>query len=618
MTARTTTALLALAALVAAFVAYRALSGDDGPSTAAERFAARWSAGDDAAAARLTDDPKAAAAALKANRRGLDGASVEATLGELKESGDAATARLTLQWRIPRIGGWGYDSTLRLRKVEDEWRVSWSPTTVHPKLDGVTRLGTTAVPKARGEILDRDRRPLMRERPVVRVGAVAGKVKRPAVTARGLAEVLDVDAAPLERAIRGGGKQQFVDALTLRPADYRRLRAALEAVPDSATAESTAMLAPTRGFARALLGTVAPATKEQLEKLGGSAGPGAEVGQWGLQARFERRLAPVPERRVVIRAGATPIETLATRRGRRGRALATTLDTRVQAAAEAALAGRSDEAALVAVQPSTGDVLAVANRPLESSYDRALEGTYAPGSTFKVVSTAALLRDGLSVEDTVRCPPTITAGGRQFKNFEGGAAGAVPFSRDFAVSCNTAFVSLAPRLAPDALSRTARDYGLGRKLDLAVPAAGGQVPPGKDAVERAAAMIGQHEILASPLAMASVAATVAAGRWRAPRLLASDPSEAGPPLPASERDTLRGLMRLVVTQGSGTALAGIAGEVRGKSGTAEFGGGDPPPTHAWFIAFRDDVAVAVLVERGRSGGSVAAPLAARFFSALDR
>ena len=103
----------------------------------------------------------------------------------------------------------------------------------------------------------------------------------------------------------------------------------------------------------------------------------------------------------------------------------------------------------------------------------------------------------------MRCPPTIEAGGRQFKNFEGGAAGAVPFSRDFAVSCNTAFVSLAPRLAPDALSRTARDYGLGRKLDLAVPAAGGQVPPGEDAVERAAAMIGQHEILASPLAMAA-------------------------------------------------------------------------------------------------------------------
>jgi len=383
------------------------------------------------------------------------------------------------------------------------------------------------VPRARGQILDRDRRPLMRERPVVRVGAIAGQVKRPAVTARGLAEVLEVDAAPLERAIREGGKEQFVDALVMRPADYRPLRARLDAVPDAETAEGTAMLAPSREFARALLGTVAPATKEQLEKLGGRVAAGASVGQWGLQARFEPRLAPVPERRVVIREEGVPVETLLTRGGRRGRAVATTIDRRVQAAAEEALSGTTDEAALVAVQPSTGDLLAVAHRPVESSFNRAFEGTYAPGSTFKVVSTAALLRDGLDVGDTGKCPATIEAGGRRFKNFEGGAAGAVPFSRDFAVSCNTAFVSLAPRLAPDALSRAARDYSLGRKLELALPASGGRVPPGEDEVERAAAMIGQHEIVSSPLSMALVAAT--------------------------ERDTRRSLMRLVVTEGSGTA-----------------------------------------------------------------
>ena len=424
MTARASAlvAVLVAVALAGGFVAYRALTGERAED-AAELFVARWDSGDDAAAARATDDPTAAAAALRANRRGLDGARLRATLGEVEESGDSATAQLSLRWQIPRIGGWGYGTKLRLRKAGDEWRVRWSPTMVHPKLDDVTRLGTTSVPQARGEILDRDRRPLMRERRVVRVGAIAGEVKKPAATARGLAAVLDVDARLLERAIQGGGKEQFVDALVLRPADYRRLRSRIDGVPDAATAEGTAMLAPSREFARALLGTVAPATEEQLEKLGGRVGPGASVGQWGLQARFESRLAPVPERRVVIRAGAVPIETLATRAGRPGRALATTIDRRVQSAAEEALAGESDEAALVAVQPSTGDVLAVANRPVGSSFNRALEGTYAPGSTFKVVSTAALLRDGLSVGETVDCPATIGAGGRRFKNFEGGAEG---------------------------------------------------------------------------------------------------------------------------------------------------------------------------------------------------
>ena len=482
------------------------------PLEPAAAFVERWSAGDDAAAARLTDDPKAAAAALKANRRGLDGASVEATLGELKESGDAATARLTLRWQIPRIGGWATTRRSACARSEDEWRVRWSPKTVHPKLDGVTRLGTTSVPKARGEILDRDRRPLMRERR----GGARGRRRGEGEAARrhgaraGRRARRRCRAAWSARSAAAGSSSSSTRSPCARTTTAA-CAPALDAVPDAATAESTAMLAPSRGFARALLGTVAPATKEQLEKLGGSAGPGADVGQWGLQARFERRLAPVPERRVVIRAGAMPIETLAKRRGRRAARSPPRSTRGCRPRPRRRWPAVTDEAALVAVQPSTGDVLAVANRPLESSYDRALEGTYAPGSTFKVVSTAALLRDGLSVGDTVRCPPTIEAGGRQFKNFEGGAAGAVPFSRDFAVSCNTAFVSLAPRLAPDALSRTARDYGLGRKLDLAVPAAGGQVPPGEDAVERAAAMIGQHEILASPLAMASVAATVADG-----------------------------------------------------------------------------------------------------------
>ena len=99
------------------------------------------------------------------------------------------------------------------------------------------------------------------------------------------------------------------------------------------------------------------------------------------------------------------------------------------------------------MQPSTGDVLAVANRPTDAAYDRAIDGRYAPGSTFKVVTTAALLRAGLKTTDTVDCPKTITVEGKVFKNFEGGAAGAVPFARDFAQSCNTAFVSLAKRLA---------------------------------------------------------------------------------------------------------------------------------------------------------------------------
>ncbi len=303
------------------------------------------------------------------------------------------------------------------------------------------------------------------------------------------------------------------------------------------------------------------------------------------------------------------------RRGRAAQPLETVPDRDVQEAAETALdesrLAPGANAALVAVQASGGDVLAVANRPVESTYDRALLGRYLPGSTFKVVSTAALLRTGLSPEEQVECPATLAVDGKPFRNFEGGASGAVPFREDFAQSCNTAFVSLADRLDRRDLTAVARDFGLGERIEAGVEVALADVPPARDDVGRAAMMIGQDRILASPLAMAGVAATVAAGRWHAPRILASAPRRSRGSLAAAELATLRDLMRGVVTGGTGTALAGIPGEVRGKSGTAEFGGGDPPPTHAWFVATRDDLALAVLVEGGSSGGRVAAPIAQR-------
>ena len=595
------------------------LGAGRGPAAeeAAEAFAAAWSRGDDQGAAGWTDAPRRALTDLEANRRGLDGAKVTARTLEVTENGDAATARFAVTWVVPAIGTWAYRSTARLRRGDERWSLQWTPKVVHPALNDVRRLGTTREPAHRGRVLDRDGRAIVRDRTVYRVGLARDKVKDVGASVAALAGVVDVDAGALRKAVRGAGPQQFVEAITLREADYEDVKAALDDVPGALAVRGEAPLAETRGFARPLLGTVGPATAEQLEELGSIRGPGDQVGQFGLQARYEKRLGGAPTRQIVIRAGGVPVETLLERPGRDGRPLHTTLSLDVQRAAETALGDRDDEAALVAVQPSTGDILAVANRPADEAFDRALDGRYPPGSTFKVVTTAALLRAGLSPDETVDCPKTILVGGRSFKNFEGSAQGAVPFAEDFAQSCNTAFVSLTERLAPDALTKAGRDFGLGEPLKLGMPAAEADVPPGRDLAARASAMIGQDRILASPLSMAGVAATVADGRWRAPRLLQDDPERSGTPLEPEVRDTLRELTRRVVTEGTGTALASIAGEVHGKSGTAEYGSGDPPPTHAWFIAYRDDLAIAVLVENGRSGGAVAAPIAARFFTALD-
>lgn len=611
-------ALLVPVVAVTAFLLLRATDDSAEKSRAAvDAFATAWSRGDDARAGAGTDRPAVAAKALRANRAGLDGAKVRVVPGALKVKDGRATGRLRIAWEVPGIGPFRYTAPVTVVEAEDRWVVRFSPRTIHPRLTTATRLGTEVSSPERAGILDRDGEPLVRERAVVRVGLQRDKVTDARESADAVAAVLDVDAGALAKAVRGAGPKQFVEAQTLRKADYDDVAAELDGIPGLLSVDGTAPLAPTRAFGRAILGGVGAATAEQVERSGGKIAPGEQVGQWGLQKAFDDRLAGAPARRILVRdvESGAPERTLMELPGKGPRTLRTTLSARAQAAAEQALAEQKDEAALVVIQPSTGDILAVANRPVDSTFDRALAGAYPPGSTFKVVSTAALLRDGLSPGEVVECPKTIVVDGKTFKNFEGGEGGAATFADDFAHSCNTAFVSLAPRLPASALGEVGEDYGLGRTYDLPLGTARSHVPAGTDKVSRAAAMIGQDRITATPLAMAGVAGAVADGRWRQPRLVESDPSKAGPRLPEDEVATLRELMRSVVLRGTGTALAGVPGEVAGKSGTAEFGGGDPPPTHAWFIAYRGDLALSVLVEKGRAGGTVAAPLAARFFDA---
>ena len=191
----------------------------------------------------------------------------------------------------------------------------------------------------------------------------------------------------------------------------------------------------------------------------------------------------------------------------------------------------------------------------------------------------------------------------------------MPFAQDFAQSCNTAFVSLARASARD-LREVARDYGLGEQLPLGVRAPRASVPPSATPSRQAAAMIGQDRILASPLAMAGWRRRVAAAAAGTRRACCA-PTPAGPaaPSPARERDALRSLMRRVVTSGTGIALRPSRAPSAARAARRSSARG-PAATHAWFIAYRGDVAVAVLVENGRAGGAVAAPIAARFLRAL--
>ncbi len=343
---------------------------------------------------------------------------------------------------------------------------------------------------------------------------------------------------------------------------------------------------------------------------------GDVVGTSGLQAAANAQLFGRPSGAVhLVDEAGKVLQVLHVFAGEAPVALATTLDVEVQAAAEAALSAASKPAALVAVDAPTGQIRAVANRPV-AGFNRALAGRYPPGSTFKVVTTAALLASGVTPETPVSCPASASVAGFPFSNAGGEALGDIPFATAFFRSCNTAFVQLADDLDAATLVATAESFGFNAEVGLPVAASGGSFPVPQSPVEKAAAAIGQAQVTASPLQMSTVAAAVASGTWHPPQLLLEPEPPTGQPLPEGVAATLRELMVRVVEEGTGTA-ARLPGEaVGGKTGTAEFGSTRPPRTHAWFIGFRGDLACAVVVEDGGFGGEVAAPIARSFLSRL--
>ncbi|MEV4161925.1 penicillin-binding transpeptidase domain-containing protein [Nonomuraea dietziae] len=364
------------------------------------------------------------------------------------------------------------------------------------------------------------------------------------------------------------------------------------------------------GSVQQLVGFLDKATAKDVAKLGPSYKVGGAVGRGGLQETFQTRLAGTPATKILLGG-----KTLATIKGSEGKPLETTLDPRVQAAAVGAVRDLDKPASLVAVRRGTGEILAVVNN--RGGFNRALDGRYPPGSTFKAVTALALLAEGLSPTERVTCPKYATVGGLEVRNSEHAEYGSLTFSDAFAYSCNTTFAPLAAeRLGPDKLLKAAEMVGFNQPLNIGVPAAKASFPKAESDAELAAESFGQARITASPLVMASAAAALADGTWHPPTLVKGLKQKAkAVELPEGVADQLHPMMSAVVTKGTAKA-AGLPSGTRGKTGTAEYGSGPKLPSHAWFMGYSDDVAFAVVVEGGGGGGKVAAPVAADFLRGL--
>ncbi|HHX86459.1 MAG TPA: penicillin-binding protein [Actinomycetales bacterium] len=601
---RSATTGLTAAALAVALVGTgcAAITGDTG-SDELQQFIDELSRGNLTAAAALTTDPETAEARLTETIPAFGTIGSAATTGSDRRP-DKDPVPLEITWDLafstepPQGEGPERSVTTageaRTVKEGDQWRVEWAPTILDTRLAPGGTLRFAEDLDWDTSIVDRTGAPLMQWTPVTAVtlapdatdaaDPVAGLVSGAAPTITG-------------QSIRDGMAEnpgQPYTVVALRPEDIDPIRDQLAGIDGVTLPESGRLIQVDRELRSPGFHELEGAWLTALREAGG----------WSA---------------TLVNPDAEPVELGGAPRGEVDD-LVTTYQPSIQREAQRAVDASGRAASIVAIQPSTGGVLAVAqNSAADAQGPVSLQGQFPPGSTFKTVTTAAALDAGVvGPDEVVPCPAQITVSGRTIPNDDDFALGEVPLRTAFARSCNTSQAVISDRLEPSAMKDTAARLGLG--VDFTTPGLTtitGNVPVTEQGPARVEAAIGQGEVLASPFGMALLEASLAnGGRMVLPMVIDGMPAVADQspePLPEDVVSTLRGFMEETVRSGTATAASSIPG-LGGKTGTAEVGDG---PAHGWFVGSTGDLAFAVLIEGADSSGP-AVTMAADFLGSAGQ
>lgn len=560
----------------------------------AEDFLAAVAERDAETIADLIDAPATAQHVIDATWAGLQAEALTPTLQDVQVRDNIATARYTLDWQLPRERNLTYDTTLTLTKTADDWTVRWQPTVVHPRLGANQHLELRPVPAAKASVVSSDGVEILQPGTMYRVLVDLGKISdvRP-VAARIAGAIEGVDAAELaEELSRASG---VYSVTMVDQQEGPRVAEELSDIEGIIVNDEAAMVNRDPSFAPDIMARVSSIVADELDGANG----------WKVTAVNEHR-APIDD---VEYHAAQPAPSI-----RIG------LDHDIQQAAQEAVNMRSEmEAMMVAIRPSTGQVLAVAQtEAADKKGDLALSGLYPPGSVFKIITaTAGMELQGLNSGSIVPCPGSMNIYGRIVNNYNQFSLGNVPLERAFASSCNTTFADMSTQLAPGELADVGKQFGLG--IDYSIPGlhtVTGSIPEGETPLDRTEAGYGQGLDLASPFGLALVAATAARGETPVPVLIDGHTTEVSEDVPAPSPEAiaqLQQMMRSVVTTGTARGMQ-AGGAIHGKTGEAEINQG----SHAWFAGYRDDdIAFATLVVLG-GGSETAVAITDRMFTTLDQ
>lgn len=551
-----------------------------GPEPTAEAFFAALATGDTARAADLADKPADARAALNEAWKGLQASELDAQVLGSRWAEDTGSITYRYTWHLPKNRTWSYDGQLNMVRDEGRWEVRWSAAGLHPSLGEHQKFVLRSDPPRRASVNEHGGSDVLV--PGYRYGyaldarAAAGDLMATATAVADALRPFDPAMDAQRLAETASSSTRPLTLVTLNQADHDRVQALIGNRPGVAVTPQPDLIATDDSFAPAIIDQVKKSVTDQVD---GEAG-------WRI---------------VTVNQNGAEVDVLNEVPGAPAPSITISLDRAVQNAAQDAVDMVGRKAMIVAIKPSTGEILGVAqNAAADADGPTATMGLYPPGSTFKIVTAgAAIDRDMATPNTLLGCPGQLDIGHRTVPNYGGFDLGTVPLSRAFASSCNTTFAELASKMPPRGLTAAAAQYGIGPDYVVdGITTVTGSVPPTVNLAERTEDGFGQGKVLVSPFGMALVAATVAAGRTPVPQLIEGRNTaitDGGAPISPKMIDGLRPMMRLVVTNGTAKDLNGV-GDVRGKTGEAEFEGG----SHAWFAGYRGDLAFAALIVGGGS------------------
>ncbi len=585
---------------------------------------------------------------------------VRAQLRSALQEGDQLNANYHVEWDTALFGTLQADHGLTLTLENEGWRVKWDDGLIWPDLAGGGQFQVQYQIPRRANIYDREGKGLAVDGKIVTVGVIPGEITDEATLLAGLSPILNLPPDDIQ-AKYASAKPDWYVPLGDIPFEVSQANAAVLKSPGVLLRESAQRVY--KGSAPHIVGYIAQITAENVQQWKERGYRGDEwVGATGLEAWGEPYLAGTHGGTLtVIGADGSIVKTLADQPATPSRSLYTTIDRKMQEAADKILAGHNG--AIVVLRPKTGEVLALSSYPSydpnalinpyaqqptgeQSFLNRATQSAYPPGSTFKPVTMAAGLEQaGLTPSSTFFDPGYWDGLGEAFRKFNWNTAGdgTIDFVTGLSASNNVVFYEVGKRVQdvdPFALPDMARAFGLGHTTGITgVEEIAGQIPdpdwkvatkgeqwvPG-DGVNMA---IGQGDVLATPLQMATLYAAIAnGGTLYRPRVVQKIGSNNEPPeeiwqpevlgtLPVSPENlqAIQQGLHGVISGAKGTAgfvFRGFPQSAAGKTGTAE-AGGPGQTSHAWFAIYAPyedpEIVVVVFLENGGQGSYNAAPLA---------